>query len=170
MQVEVGRKKRGAGRPPVGPNIVKDEDGNVYISNVVTTKPVDVPAGVEYVEVEADNGTIVWYEKSKPASRQSARKYKVVDGNLVDEGAAGRGRPAAGYVKITEDRTVDGVNLKGHFLFEEEEEVTGPVGEPVAEVATETEADRAAADALADIAAEVGEEFEEVEIEEEETV
>ena len=175
LQTEVGRKQRGAGRPPVGPNIVKDEDGNVYISNVLTVKPQNVKDGIEYVKAECDNGTIVWYEKSKPASRASAHKYKMEDGKLVDEGVSGRGRPSTGYIKIETDKVIDGVNLNGHFFNDgtvvEKKTVTNKTA-PVVNADTEIDDEdadleaQAAADAMADIAAE----YDEVEIEEEEPV
>ena len=175
IQVEVGRKARGAGRPPVGPNIVKDEDGNVYISNVLTTKPQNVAEGVEYIKVDCDNGTIVWYEKSKPASRTSPHKYVLVNGKLVDEGIAGRGRPGVGYVKVTEDKVVDGINLNCHLfndgsVVSEPKKVKAKKAQPVA--GDEDLEAQAAADAMRDIAAEGEqyEEFEEVDVEEEETV
>lgn len=174
IQTEIGRKKRGAGRPPVGEDIVKDDDGNVYISNCLTTEPHNVPEGVEYVNIETDDGQQIWYKKSKPASRQSSRKYKVVNGKLVDEGAAGRGRPAKGYVKVESDKVIDGVNIKGHFLFQEEDEVEASVPVPDddfedVEIPEDDEDSRAAADALADIEAE-GEAFEDIDEDEYEVV
>lgn len=179
VQTEVGRKVKGPGRPPVGPNIMKADDGNIYISDVLTSEPDDVTG---YVEVELED-TTVWYEKQKPAQKKVTKRFSLdVDGNLVDEGAAGRGRPKTGYVKVEDDLVVDGVNLKGHFysdgVVEEEDEVEEVVAsddyEEVEEdeVETDEEAEleaQALADAAADFAADGGE-FEEVEFEEEETV
>ena len=170
LQTEIGRKKRGAGRPPVGQDIVKDDDGNVYISNCLTAEPQNIAEGVEYVHVQTDDGQDIWYKKSKPASRQSARKYKIVNGKLVDEGTAGRGRPAKGYVKVTSDRVIDGVNVKGNFLFQDEvDEEVEVTDEYDIDLVDEDEEARAAADALADIEAE-GEAFEDIDEDEYEVV
>ena len=170
-QVEVGRKVKGPGRPPVGPNIMKADDGNIYITDVLTEEPNDT---TNYIEVELDD-QVVWYEKQKPVSKNVTKKYELVDGKIIDRGVAGRGRPAKGFVKIEEDLIVDGVNLNGHFYndnAEEEDVVEDEEFEVVDEVEDDEDADleaQAMADAAADFAADGGE-FEEVEFEEEETV
>jgi len=183
VQTEVGRKVKGPGRPPVGPNIMKADDGNIYITDVRTTEPTDTST---FVEVELEDQT-VWYEKQKPAQKNVTKRYSLdEDGNLVDEGAAGRGRPKAGYVKVTTDRVIDGVNLNGHFFNDgsEDEEVVvvdevevddddvvvDGYEEVEEDVVDEDDAEleaQAMADAAADFAADGGE-FEEVEFEEEE--
>ena len=177
VQTEIGRKVKGPGRPPVGPNIMKADDGNIYITGVRQTEPSDPSL---YVEVETDEGDVIWYEKTQPASKSVVKKYELVDGKLVDRGAAGRGRPAKGYVKITTDTVVDGVNLNGHFYNDGCEVTTtrvvsgSEVEDEYEEVVDEVEVDevddleaQAMADAAADFAADGGE-FEEVEFEEEE--
>lgn len=184
IQVEVGRQVKGPGRPPVGPNIMKADDGNVYIASCLESKPADVSG---YVEVELEDGKTIWYEKNKSSSKSVVRKYKLVNDSLIDEGPAGRGRPAKGYVKIEDDLVVDGVNLKGHFYNNNEvEDVVESNQEPVESqdefeevedieddnVVDEDDVDleaQAMADAAADFAADGGE-FQEVDLEEEEPV
>jgi len=181
VQTEIGRKLKGPGRPPVGPNIMNADDGNVYITGCLQVEPTHPSS---YVAVEVD-GSKIWYEKLKPVNKNVTKKYELVDGKLTDLGPAGRGRPAKGFVKIEDDRTIDGVNLKGHFYNDGEEEDTSAEveetevedgyeevePEPEAEdEVDETETDleaQAMADAAADFAADGGGEFEEVEFEEE---
>lgn len=167
-QVEVGRKVKGPGRPPIGPNIMQADDGNIYITGVLTEEPKDVSS---YIEVELEDSTI-WYKKQKSVSKNVTRKYELVNGKLVDQGVAGRGRPAKGFVKIEEDLVIDGINLNGHLYNDNAEEVVDEVDdeyEVVVEDEIEVEDDleaQAMADAAADFAADGGE-FEEVEFEEE---
>lgn len=186
VQTEVGRKAKGPGRPPVGPNIMHADDGNIYITGVRQTEPSDPSL---YVEVELED-TTVWYEKQKPSQGNVTKRYSLdEDGNLVDEGPAGRGRPKTGYVKIDRDMVIDGVNLNGHFYndgcdvastkvvhgseveedYEVEEDVIGGYEEVEEDFVDEEAAleAQALADAAADFAADGGE-FEEVEFEEEE--
>ena len=173
-QVEVGRKLKGPGRPPVGPNIMNADDGNIYITDVLLEEPKDVSS---YIEVELEDTTI-WYQKLKPASKHVTKRYSLgANGKLVDEGPAGRGRPKKGYTKVETDLIVDGVNLNGHFYdgLEDDDEVKDEVVTDEYEEVEEPEVDedeleaQAMADAAADFAADGGE-FEEVEFEEEETV
>lgn len=157
VQTEAGRKKRGPGRPPVGPNIMKTDDGNVYISDCVLKEPSD-PSN--WVEVVSDSGTKVWYEKTKSVDNSLTRKYSMVNGKLVDEGVAGRGRPARGYKKIETDFVVSGVNLNGH-LYNDGSEVVETKKPRVKKVKSEKyesveevdEEAKAFADAAADFAA-----------------
>ena len=132
-QVEVGRKVKGPGRPPVGPNIMNADDGNIYITDVLVAQPKD-PSN--FIEVELEDSTI-WYKKQKPVVKNSTRKYELVNGKIVDQGTAGRGRPSKGFVKIENDLIVDGVNLKGHFYKDnvpEDEDVVDEEFEVVDEV------------------------------------
>lgn len=175
-QVEVGRKAKGPGRPPVGPNIMKADDGNIYITDVLLEEPKDV---ANYIEVELED-TTVWYQKLKPVAKNVTKCFSLSeDGTLVYEGVAGRGRPKKNYVKIDTDLIIDGVNLNGHFYkgeVEEVEEVEVAVDSDYEEVEEDDLEAQAMADAAADFAADGGEfaadggEFEEVEFEEEETV
>lgn len=186
-QVEVGRKLKGPGRPPVGPNIMNADDGNIYVTDVLLEEPKNASS---YIEVELEDITI-WYQKLKSAPKHVIKRYSLDDdGNLVDEGPAGRGRPKTNYVKIDTDLIVDGVNLNGHFYNNGEEVVSKPKAvskpklKPQAEddyeeyedvvaaddiedaVASDDELEaQALADAAADFAADGGE-FEEVEFEE----
>lgn len=185
-QVEVGRKAKGPGRPPVGPNIMNADDGNVYITDCLVVKPSNFS---EYIEVELEDST-VWYKKQKSTSKHVTKKYELVGGKLIDQGPAGRGRPGHGFVKVEGDLVVDGINLKGHLYndgkkvevepkvsvvskpkvkpqveddYEEYEDVVSEDNEDL-EDEDDLEA-QALADAAADFAAD-GEEFEEVEFEE----
>jgi len=182
-QVEVARKVRGPGRPPVGPNIMKADDGNIYVSDVLIKEPEDISG---YVVAEVD-GEFFWYKKMKPVSKSTTKKYRLDGLKIIDEGTAGRGRPSKGYTKIDEDLIVDGVNLNGHFYSDGVAEVAKPKAPKVnteneveisdeipegyeAVESDEVESDsdleaKAMADAAADFAADG--EFEEVELEEE---
>jgi len=56
---EVARKEKGKGRPPVGPTVTSDEQGNIIISNCVTTVPADIK---NFKKVEVD-GKMLYYPK-----------------------------------------------------------------------------------------------------------
>jgi len=171
LQTEVGRKQKGAGRTPVGPNIVKADDGNVYISDCTDVKPTSIPAGHDLVETQTDSGSPIFYAKPRKQSGPLIKKFALVDGKVIDQGIAGRGRPARGYVKISVATEINGVQLEGHFYHDGTEpakkvkvpKVVAP--DPVV-VDVDLEA-QAAADAAADMAGDGLSDFEEVEIDEE---
>ena len=176
LQTEVGRKKKGAGRTPIGPNITVADDGNVYITDCVTEKPDKVAEGYELVSTQTDAGTDIYYSKPRSGKGDAIKKFELIDGKVVDQGVAGRGRPARGYVKIEVDTEVEGVQLKGHFYNDgttpakaskkvKVPKVVAP--DPVIADVEPSLEDQAAADAAADMASDGLEDYEEVEVEDE---
>jgi hypothetical protein len=177
IQTEIGRKQKGAGRTPVGPNITVASDGNVYVTDCTTEKPEKVAEGYELISTQTDSGTDIFYSKPRSGKGDVIKKFALIDGKLVDQGVAGRGRPARGYVKIEVDTELNGVQLKGHFYNDGTTPAKAPkkvkapvvVADPVVDTVEVDLESQAAADAAADMASEgidLGD-FEEVEIDEE---
>lgn len=128
---EVARVAKKAGRPPIGPNVTKDEDGNIFISEVLTDKPANLS---QHRAVEVD-GKVLYVPRNTPISSVSRKYvYDKATGELTDEGPKGRGRSSKDYEKVEDSKVLNGVELQGHWL-----KVVDTVSDSATEADTEIE-------------------------------
>lgn len=110
---ELARYDRGRGRPPVGDHVSQDDKGNITIVGVTSDQPDDMTMFREVIVGEKT----FFVPRHKPVL-PPVRKftYNADTGELKDEGPKGRGRAPQGYEQIDDEKTINGVELKGHWL------------------------------------------------------